>query len=69
MFFDELTPFLQALVKQPVAFVGGFASGLLRLDLNDDPVKSWLNDQGGVSVGSDDNTPPPSDGPTKISID
>ncbi|MGD1907799.1 MAG: hypothetical protein ACFB0C_17670 [Leptolyngbyaceae cyanobacterium] len=69
MFNDELTPFKQDLVKQPVAFVGGFAAGLLRLDLSQDPVKSWLNDQGGVSVGDVDYIPPPIDGPTKISID
>lgn len=71
MFLDELSPFLQELTRQPVAFVGGFVSGVLRLDLNDDPVKSWLNKQD-VSVLNDDplsNGVGTSGGPQKISID
>lgn len=71
MFLDELTPVLQELVGQPVAFLGGFVSGVLRLDLNEDPVKSWLENQN-ISMsdksdhegGSDSNS-----GPQKISID
>jgi hypothetical protein len=47
MALNELTPILQELVKEPVAFCSGFLSGVLRLDLNDDPVKSWLERQGG----------------------
>ncbi|MEO1070309.1 MAG: hypothetical protein AAFW95_14545 [Cyanobacteria bacterium J06638_6] len=46
MFLDELTPFAQELTAHPVAFLGGLASGLLRLSLGDDPVKTWLNNQG-----------------------
>ena len=46
MFVDELTPFVRELARQPVAFAGGFFSGLFRLDLSEDPVKSWLNKQG-----------------------
>lgn len=70
MFLDELTPFLQELARQPVAFVGGFVSGALRLDLNEDPVKSWLNNQN-VAVPEDDpsNTAVSNGGPQKISID
>ncbi|RZM75251.1 hypothetical protein [Leptolyngbya iicbica] len=71
MFLDELTPFLQELTRQPVAFVGGFMSGVLRLDLNDDPVKSWLNKQD-VNVTDDDDDSAnngSSSGPQKISID
>lgn len=71
MFLDELTPFVQELTAHPVAFLGGLASGLLRLDLTDDPVKSWLNNQGAVpapdhsaSRASDRNG-----GPQSISID
>jgi hypothetical protein len=53
-----------------VAFFGGLASGLLRLNLSDDPVKSWLNNQGAAptasaaSRASDRNG-----GPQSISID
>ena len=46
MFIDELTPFVRELARQPIAFAGGFFSGLFQLDLSEDPVKSWLNKQG-----------------------
>lgn len=71
MFFDELTPVLKELAQQPVAFLGGLVSGLLRLNLHDDPVKRWLDEQAGESVY----TPPTpsnngkSNGPQSISID
>ncbi|MEM6716537.1 MAG: hypothetical protein AAF827_21500 [Cyanobacteria bacterium P01_D01_bin.6] len=70
MFFDELSPFLQELARQPVAFVGGFVSGVLRLDLNEDPVKSWLSDQDVTVTDEDDSSNNGSNsGPQKISID
>lgn len=53
MFVDELTPFLRELARQPVAFCGGFFSGLFNLDLTEDPVKSWLNKQGADLVASE----------------
>ena len=37
MFLDELSP--------PVSFMGGFFSGVLRLNLQDEPVKTWLTKQ------------------------
>ncbi len=49
---DELTPILKELTQQPVAFLGGFVSGILKLNLNDDPIKTWLEKEG-VSVSSD----------------
>lgn len=59
MFLDELRPIAKEILENPLAFAGGFASGLLRLNLNQDPVKSWL------AKHSDGNfTPPPAaDGP------
>jgi hypothetical protein len=54
MFLDELTPFIQELTTHPAAFLGGLASGLLRLNLADDPVKSWLSTQGATSSGYGD---------------
>jgi hypothetical protein len=70
MFLDEFTPILQELTRQPVAFVGGFVSGVLRLDLSDDPVKSWLDNQD-VTVTDDDDSVSNggNSGPQKISID
>jgi len=52
MFLDELQPVVKELIQQPIAFFGGFASGLLRLKLSDDPLKKWLEEQGLVSFNS-----------------
>jgi hypothetical protein len=71
MFLDELTPFMQELTRQPVAFLGGFVSGVLRLNLNEDPVKSWLEKEN-VNVPPQEDTPNgmgSNNGPQKISID
>lgn len=69
MFVDELTPFVRELARQPVAFCGGFFSGLFRLDLSEDPVKTWLNKQGATpTAGASANTPDPK-GPQSIDID
>jgi hypothetical protein len=63
---------VKELIQQPIAFTGGFFSGLLRLNLNDDPVKSWIDQQ----AGSSSSTPPEAEaknskstGPQSISID
>ncbi len=70
MFVDELTPFVRELARQPVAFCGGFFSGLFRLDLSEDPVKSWLNKQGATPPAqSPSNAPADSKGPQSIDID
>ncbi len=72
MFLDELTPIVRELTQQPVALLGGFFSGVFRLNLADDPVKSWLDEQ----TGSTPYTTAPSgsengrtSGPQSISID
>jgi hypothetical protein len=64
MFLDELLPIAREIVKNPIAFAGGFASGILRLDLNEEPVKSWLSKQS--SSKSDLDKPKP---PHSINID
>lgn len=72
MFVDELTPFVKELARQPIAFCGGFFSGLFNLDLEEDPVKSWLNKQGADSTtGTTASTMPNnnSKGPQSIDID
>ena len=56
MFFDELTPIFKEFVQQPIAFLGGFVSGILRLDLYEDPVKSWLDQQAGSANSTDTTT-------------
>ncbi len=45
MFIDELTPVFKQFIQHPLSFTGGFFSGLLRLNLADEPVKSWLDQQ------------------------
>ncbi|MBE9156748.1 hypothetical protein IQ265_07890 [Nodosilinea sp. LEGE 06152] len=72
MFLDELTPFVQELTAHPVAFLGGLTSGLLRLSLADDPVKSWLQNQGVAPTAAADGFDRASSrngGPQSISID
>ncbi|NP_001143714.1 uncharacterized protein [Zea mays] len=34
---------LREAIKEPVAFMGGVFAGLLRLDLNEDPLKEWIS--------------------------
>ena len=70
MFLDELTPIFKELSKQPVAFLGGFFSGVLRLNSAEDPLKSWLERQG-VSTYSPTQTPTDGNGsgPQSISIE
>lgn len=50
MFLDELSPIWQELSQQPVALLSGFLSGVFRLNLSDDPVKSWLDQQSGSTT-------------------
>ncbi|MDJ0553870.1 MAG: hypothetical protein QNJ68_05435 [Microcoleaceae cyanobacterium MO_207.B10] len=72
MFLDELTPIVKELVEQPVAFLGGFFSGMLKLNLNDDPVKSWLDQQGGYTSTTSSSTEEnngKSQGPQSITIE
>ncbi|MEN9224543.1 MAG: hypothetical protein Q6M54_03635 [Thermostichus sp. DRC_bins_24] len=54
-------------LSNPVPFCGGLLSGLLRLDVKQDPLRSWLESQGlvvedGPSSGN-------SAGPKSISIE
>jgi hypothetical protein len=60
MFLDELMPIAREIVKNPIAFAGGFASGILRLDLNEEPVKSWLGKQPNAVSSLDKPKPPQS---------
>ncbi|XP_047340085.1 UPF0426 protein At1g28150, chloroplastic [Impatiens glandulifera] len=35
-------PILNEALKEPVAFMGGIFAGLLRLDLNEEPLREWV---------------------------
>ncbi|XP_012079179.1 UPF0426 protein At1g28150, chloroplastic [Jatropha curcas] len=42
-FFNPVDqPILKEAIKEPVAFMGGIFAGLLRLDLEEDPLKEWV---------------------------
>jgi hypothetical protein len=72
MFISELSPIFKQLVQHPASFLGGFASGVLRLNLADDPVKGWLDKQSGINSYSSpvtDVTNGRSSGPQSISIE
>ena len=42
---DELSPIFRSLTEQPAGFFSGFAAGLLRMNLLEDPAKGWLLEQ------------------------
>jgi hypothetical protein len=71
MFVDELAPLFKELTGHPVAFLGGFFSGLLRLNLSEDPIRTWLNSQMGtvISSGTTLSSNGRGSGPQSISID
>jgi hypothetical protein len=72
MFLTELQPALAELTQQPIAFLGGFVSGILRLNISDDPLKSWLEKQGMTTTSYTTNTSSSNgsgSGPQSISID
>jgi hypothetical protein len=69
MFMDELTPVFQQLTSYPVAFLGGLVSGLLRLNLAEDPVKGWLDQQSGTYTGGTAHSNGKNSGPQSISIE
>jgi hypothetical protein len=71
MFLTELQPAFTELTQQPIAFLGGFVSGILRLNLADDPLKSWLEKQGVTTTSYTSTNTSSSNGsaPQSISID
>jgi hypothetical protein len=69
MFLTELAPAVQKLIQQPVAFASGFISGVLHLNLNEEPLSEWLTKQGYNSVSDFPTTANKSDRPQSIDID
>uniref|UniRef100_A0ACD5V3A2 Uncharacterized protein n=1 Tax=Avena sativa TaxID=4498 RepID=A0ACD5V3A2_AVESA len=66
---------LREALKEPVAFLGGVFAGLLRLDLNEDPLKEWVTrtvEASGISEESsseESNEGAQDDGPQQIEIE
>jgi hypothetical protein len=54
MFLQELIPLYEEWKKEPIAFMGGFVSGILRLDLREDPLASWLDSQKTKNIDIED---------------
>ncbi|BAZ43199.1 hypothetical protein NIES4102_01980 [Chondrocystis sp. NIES-4102] len=70
MFLTELTPILQKLIQQPVAFVSGFASGIFHLKLDEEPLSEWLKQQGYTPDNINNSSMPnQKDRPQSIDID
>lgn len=64
-------------VQEPVAFFGGFVAGILRLDLNEDPLREWVAktaEEAGIIAESPKTAPAEeddsdTDGPIDITIE
>ncbi|MFN6517873.1 MAG: hypothetical protein RMY29_025770 [Nostoc sp. CreGUA01] len=72
MFIDELSPIFREFTQHPVSFLGGLFSGVLRLNLADDPVKSWLDQQKHSNIYTSNTTEAhngKATGPQRIAID
>ncbi len=69
MLLNELSPLTREFLQQPTAFLGGFVSGLLGLDLQQDPLKSWLERHATPRNTAPSPPPPPPSGPQRITID
>ncbi|MGK7930323.1 MAG: hypothetical protein AB4041_02660 [Microcystaceae cyanobacterium] len=69
MFLDELQPIVKEFLQQPLAFSNGFVSGLLKLKFSEDPLKSWLEEQGVSNFNYKDDDNDNGGGPQSISID
>ncbi|PSB07927.1 hypothetical protein C7B62_18325 [Pleurocapsa sp. CCALA 161] len=69
MFLTELAPALQKLIQQPVAFASGFISGVLHLNLDEEPLSQWLEKQGYNSNSNNSSVTKNSDRPQSIDID
>jgi hypothetical protein len=70
MFLTELSPLMRDCLTQPIAFVGGLVTGALRLNLQDEPLRSWLARQGAGSSAAGPSVPTTDPhGPQSIEID
>ncbi len=67
MMLSELTPIIQELTQQPISFFGGLVSGSLRLSPDQEPLKSWLDQQGSKTTQS--GSSPEDQAPQTINIE
>ncbi|KAK6925461.1 hypothetical protein RJ641_009787 [Dillenia turbinata] len=62
------------ITQEPVAFMGGMFAGLLRLDLNEDPLKEWVTrtvEASGITEENvtEEGTQPEEESPQQIEIE
>ncbi len=69
MFLSELSPIFKELIQQPLAFTGGFFSGVLRLNFKEEPLASWLSKEGFDPHNPNISNGMKSKGPQSISIE
>jgi hypothetical protein len=69
MFLSELQPLIKELTQEPIAFFGGFVSGVLRIKVSDAPLKDWLEKQGVTTFSYTDTSSGNGSGPQSISIE
>lgn len=70
MFLTELSPLVRECLARPIAFAGGLVTGVLHLNVHDEPVKTWLARQGTIaSTPAASNQPSNGAGPQSIAID
>ncbi|XP_010246677.1 PREDICTED: UPF0426 protein At1g28150, chloroplastic [Nelumbo nucifera] len=73
LFFNPIEdPVLKEALKEPVAFMGGIFAGLLRLDLNEEPLKEWITktvEASGITEEEIYVEGPQSEGPEQIEIE
>ena len=69
MFLTELAPAFEKLIQQPVAFASGFVSGVLHLNLNEEPLSQWLEKEGHNTTSTTVRTSSNGDRPQSINID
>jgi hypothetical protein len=69
MFLSELSPILQNLLQQPIAFTSGFVSGMLRLKMDEQPLSTWLAKQGSTPDNFDNAGSNNSNKPQSIEIE
>ena len=72
MFLDELNPLFQEVIQKPLAFTGGFVSGVLKLNPESDPLMGWISQTTGIDFstpGSTSNNDDTNNGPQTIDIE
>ncbi|WP_349306875.1 hypothetical protein [Lyngbya confervoides] len=66
---DELNPLFREIVQKPLAFAGGFVSGILHLSPDSDPLRNWIAHEAGEAMPTTAPDPQQNSGPQSIDIE